>query len=50
MQNIKSIVTNGWDRAGITHFVAIDAALRQEDPFMMVQTRVNFMMLNSSYF
>ena len=37
MQTNKSIVTKGWDRAGITQFLKIDSALKQEDPFMMLQ-------------
>ena len=42
IQNNKSIVTNGWDRAGITNFLAIDAALKQEDPFMMLQIELEW--------
>ena len=37
MQTNKSIVTKAWDRAGITQFLKIDSALKQEDPFMMLQ-------------
>ena len=37
MQTNKSIVTKGWDRAGITQFLKIDSALKQEDSFMMLQ-------------
>ena len=33
MQTNKSIVTKGWDQAGITQFLKIDPALKQDDPF-----------------
>ena len=33
----KSIVPKDWDRAGITQLLKVDSALKQEDPFMMLQ-------------
>ena len=42
MQTIKSIMTKGWvgirnNSVGITQFLKIDSALKQEDPFLLLQ-------------